>query len=238
MLRRATEDDIPAINEIMNHPSVYKGATLGRDIGPMDVTHAFKALYVLLLESGHGCIILDPYSSTTGEVHTCLKPEARGPGSDKIVMEALRFFFGELALHKLFTRVLVANKPADLFARQAGFVRISDTGEIRSYILPRERWPQVDEELGAILPPALDGILDDTHFRKVLGAACLLGMKGWMGNAVSFYNEHARLHGYPTMEVTTLDSVMVGGRLIHFDVKNTFRVEEMPCLLDSQSPER
>ena len=229
MLRRATEADIPRINDILNDPSVYHGATLGMDIGPMDVGPAFQALYVLMFEDGMGCYLIDPYSASAGEIHTCILPGGRGSAAEDAGYEAIRFCFSVLSFQKIYTRILATNKGADLYARNAGFVRISDTGSVRGYVLNRERWPQVDKSLHLALPPLLVGICPDEHFQRTLGAACLMGMKGWMGNAVAFYNEHARLHGYPRMDVVGPDSVLVGGRLIHFDGQDLIRVEEL-CL--------
>lgn len=233
MLRRATRDDIPRINEILNHPSVYFGATMGKDIGAMNVEPAFEYLHVLMREDGNGCYIIDPYSDTAGEIHTCFLPEARGVGAEEAGFEAIRFCFASLALHKIYTRVQIENKGTDLYARQAGFVRISDTGDIRSYVLNRERWPQVDKVLAQAAPPGIQALGGDDHFQRLMGAVCMMGMRGWLGNAVAFYNEHARLHGYPRMDVVGLESVLVGGRLIHFDEQDSIRVEVLPC----QQPE-
>ena len=233
MLRRATPEDIPRINEILNHPSVYPGATMGMDVGPLNVEPVFENVVVLMREDGMGHYLLDPYSPHAGEIHTCFLPEARGVGAEEAGFEAIRFCFASLAWQKIYTRVLASNKGADLYVRQAGFVRISDTQGIRSYVLHRDRWPQVDKSLEHAVPLALEALSSEEHFRKTMGAFCLMGMKEFIGNGVAFYNEHARLHGYPRMDVVGPESVLVGGRLIHFEETGSIRVEELTC----QQPE-
>jgi hypothetical protein len=230
MLRRATPDDIPEINEILNHPSVYPAATLGVNVGYLDITQGFEFLHILMIEGGGGCLILDPYNEMTLELHTCILPEFRGKVAELVAEETLRFAFGILAATRIFTRIQVTNKGADLFARQMGFVRISDGEELRSYEMTVNRWPSQDKHLADLAVPELLVLCPDPHFGKIAGAVCLMANNGYLGHGVALYNEHARLHGYPRMEVCGLDSITVGGLIIHFSERNHPKVEVLSCL--------
>jgi N-acetylglutamate synthase-like GNAT family acetyltransferase len=230
VIRRATNDDIPAINAILNHPSIYPAATLGVDVGALDVTDAMENIHVLLIEEGAGgCLILDPYNHLTLELHTCILPDFRGKLAEVVAEEVLRFAFGQLAAARIFTRIHVTNKGADLFARQMGFVRISDGHELRGYEMTVNRWPSQDKHLAECAIPEMEALVPDPHFGKIAGAFALMANNGFLGNGVALYNEHARLHGYPRMDVPTLDSVLVGGLRIHFSERNNPRVEVMSC---------
>ena len=230
LLKLAKEEDILTINSILNDPSVYTGATLGKDVGPLDIALNFDAVHVLVREDGLGCVILDPYNEYTMEVHTCLLPEARVKDTEQLVHETLCFAFADAAAVELVTRIPVSNKAADLFARQAGFIRISDGEDLRSYQLTVERWPCVDKALSELAPSEFRDLIPDKHFWQVAGAMSLIAKKGFLGHAVAFYNKHARLHGYPRMEVIGLDSILVGGLAIHFDEPDSCRVEGV-CLM-------
>ena len=230
MLRRATPDDIPEINEILNHPSVYPSATLGVNVGYIDISKEFNDTHILIIEGGEGCLIFDPYSHLTLELHTCIMPDFRKKMAERVAEEALRFAFGQLAAIRIFTRIQVSNKGADLFARQMGFVRISDGEELRSYEMTVNRWPSRDNHLAELSIPELLNLCPDPHFGKIAGAACLMANNGYLGHAVALYNEHARLHGYPRMEVCGLDSITVGGLIIHFSERNHPKVEVLSCL--------
>ena len=225
MVKLATVEDIPGINAILNHPEVYRWATMGVDMGTLNIEPGFKNLFTIMVEDGKGCIILDPYSIETMEVHTCLLPSSRGASSEEIVRGVLRFAFAETGCQEILTKVPRENKAADLFTRQTGFVRISDALEVRSYVFPIERWPHLDETLDAFCPPEFTEI-QDPHYRRVMGAMVLMSMKGFMGKAVSVYNKHARLHGFPPMGINGMDSVAVGGRAIHFE-GDSYKVEDL-----------
>jgi hypothetical protein len=236
MLRRATAKDIKIINGILNDPSIYLAATMGHDVGELDVTAQMKSnnIHVLLVEEGEGgCLILDPYDETTLELHTCLLPSFRGKAAEQVASETLRFAFGTLAAAELLTRVLVSNKGADLFARQVGFVRISDEGldkdGLRAYQMTVDRWPYVDKEVSVFAIPEMAEIVQGDNFRRTCGAFSLMAQNGYLGHGVSLYNKHARLHGYPRMDVVGSDSIMVGGLIIHFEERNHPKVEVLPC---------
>jgi hypothetical protein len=229
MLRVATQEDIQTINSILNHPDVYPGATLGLDVGPLDIGPDFHKVFVLILESGDGCFILDPYDVFTVELHTCLQKTCRGAGSVDIVRRMYRFCFAELAASEVLTRIQTTDKASDLFARQMQFVRISDGDILRNYQLTLDRWPYADDALHQFAPEEFKEILVDSYFKNLAGAVCLMGMKGFLGNACAFYNKHARLNGYPRMDVVGPDSIMVGGLIIHFDEPDRSRVEKLSC---------
>ena len=235
MLRLATLENIPAINRVLNHPEVYPWATMGQDIGPLDIAPSFGSLYVLIAEGDAGCIILDPYDERTMELHTCLLPELRGLPSEEVLRDTLRFVFAETMAMEILTKVPLANKSADLYTRQAGFIRISDSEDGRAYQFDIERWPYQDASLAGICPEELAKGITDPHYLRVLGALVLMGMKGYMGKGVSIFNKHARLHGFPRVDVVGMDSIAVGGRTIHFEV-NTYQVENL-CQPSQLSPQ-
>jgi hypothetical protein len=241
MLRMATPEDINTINGILNHPSVYPNATLGQDIGPMDIGPQLLAenLFVLMVNDGDGgCFILDPYDDNVAmEIHTCILPDHRGKEAEITVSEVLRFAFGQLGTPKLFTRISVNNKGADLFARQMGFVRISNGEDLRSYELTASRWPSQDHTLGELAIPEMSALVNDLHFFKMAGAFALMANNDYMGRGVALFNEHARLHGFPRIYIVGPDSIMVGGLIIHFDVRNEPRVEDISCQLQQQLPQ-
>jgi hypothetical protein len=225
MVKLAVAEDIPVINAILNCPDIYRWATMGKPVGPLDVTHAFNQLFTLLVDNGEsGCIILDPYSESTMEVHVCLMPACQGHESEEVVKDTLRFVFAETGAMEILTKVPKDHKAADLFTRQVGFVRISDSDDLRAYQFSIERWPYLDESLTEFCPPELAIEIIDHHQQRVMGAFMLMSLKGFMGKAVSIYNKHARLHGFAPMQIIGMDSVLVGGQAIHFGV-NTYRVE-------------
>jgi hypothetical protein len=238
MLTRATLADIKTINEILNHPTVYPAATMGHDVGILDIGPQLEAnnLHVLMLEDEGGCIILDPYDEDTLELHTCILPAFRGKTAEVVAAETLRFVFGELGAMELLTRVQIENKGADLFARQAGFVRISDGEDLRSYQMTSDRWPYVDKGLGDFAPSEARDLMHDHHFTQILGAMVYCGNKGYMAHGVALYNKHARLHGYHRMDVVGQDSVMVGGLIIHFTERDHPKVEVTSCQQPQQLP--
>ncbi len=227
MLRLATKDDIPEINRVLNHEEIYPGATMGKPMGPLDISRGFDFLHVLLDDAGAGCIILDPFSVDTMEVHTCLFEAARGKSSDRLVRETMRFVFAETGCMELLTKVPVTNKAADLFTRQVGFIRVADASELRSYQLTIERWPYLDETLDEFCPSELATLAMDAYQKRLFGALMLVSSKGFMGKAVSIYNKHARLQGYLPVEVCGMDSLTVGGLAIHFEKDGSFRVEDV-----------
>jgi hypothetical protein len=128
---------------------------MGQDVGPLDIGRAFESVFTLLLEDRKGCIIQDPYSEQTMEVHTCLLPEHRGHEAEEVVKEALRFAFAETGCMELLTKVPLPNKAADLFTRQTGFIRISDSSDGKAYQFSIERWPYLDHSLDELCPPQL-----------------------------------------------------------------------------------
>lgn len=233
MLRLATPEDIPEINRILNHEDIYQWATMGKDIGPLDIEPAFERLWVLMDPSGGGCVILDNYSESTVEVHTCLLKESRGKASEDFVRDTLRFAFAETGCMELLTKVPTDNKAVDLYTRQVGFIRVADASELRSYQLTIERWPYLDKTLGELCPPELERLAVDDYQRNLFGAMILVSSKGFMGKAVSIYNKHARLQGYLPVEVCGMDSLTVGGLAIHFGEDGSFRVEDV-CPPQSQ----
>jgi hypothetical protein len=170
MLKRATPEDIPEINAILNHPDVYPSATLGADVGYLDVTAGFEHMHILLIPDGGGCLLLDPYSELTVELHTCILPAFRGKVAEQVAEETLRFAFGILAATRIFTRIQVTNKGADLFARQMGFVRISDGAELRGYEMTVNRWPSQDKNLQELAIEPMRWMCPDPHFQKIAGA--------------------------------------------------------------------
>jgi hypothetical protein len=224
MVKLATIEDIPTINAILNHQDIYRWATMGKQVGPMDITREFSNLFTLLVDDGSGCIVLDPYSEQTVEVHVCLLPSSRGLASEEVVRETLRFVFAETGCTEILTQVPRDHKAADLFTRQVGFVRIADSADLRAYQFTIERWPYQDKTLNMFCPIELD--IEDEHQQLVFGAFMLMSRKGFMGKAVSIYNKHARLHGFAPMAIIGMDSVTVGGRAIHFGV-DTYRVEDL-----------
>ena len=239
LTRRAGIEDIQIINRILNHPSVYPNATLGRDVGALDIGPQMQAenLFGLMIDGGNGgCIILDPYDETQMEVHSCILPDFRGREAEKIAVEVMRFAFGELGTRKLLTMVQTNNKPADLFARQMGFVRISDGEEFRGYELSEYRWPCQDKELGALAVPEMLTCCPDPHFARICGAMTLRANSGFMGTGVALYNSHARLHGYPRMFVVDMDSILVGDWVVHFAERGNPKVETLTWQPEAQSP--
>lgn len=227
MLRLATPDDIPEINKILNHEEIYRWATMGKDLGPLDIGPVFENLWVLLETTGGGCIIMDPYSEDVIEVHTCLLEAFRGKNSASIVRDALRFAFAETGCMEILTKVPTDNKAADLFTRQVGFIRVADAAELRSYQLTIERWPYLDDTLGELCPPELEPLSVDDYQKRLFGALMLVSSKGFIGKAVSIYNKHARLQGYLPVQVCGMDSLTVGGLAIHFGEDGSFRVEDV-----------
>jgi len=235
MLRLATSMDIPEINRILNHPDVYRWATMGKDMGPMDITPAFDQVHVLLEDSGGGCIVLDPYSEDTFEVHTCLLDGFHGKIAEEIARDTVRFVFAETGGMEILTNIQTENKAADLFARQcSGFIRIADAPDLRSYQLRIERWPYLDAGLESFCPAELEPIVLDAHHRRLFGALMLTSRRGFMGKAVAVYNKHARLQGYLPVEVCGLDSLTVGGLTIHFLGNDAYQVGEL-CQSQSES---
>lgn len=227
MLRLATPHDIPEINRVLNHADVYRWATMGKDLGPLDVGPAFDKLFVLVDPEGQGCIILDPYDEGTFEVHTCLLEAARGKAAEGIVRDALRFIFAETGCMEILTKVSTDNKAADLFTRQVGFIRVADAAQLRSYQLRIERWPYLDTTLDEFCPPELVPLAMDDYHKRLFGALLLMSSKGFMGKAVATYNLHARLQGYLPVEVCGMDSLTVGGLAVHFGEDGSHRVEEL-----------
>lgn len=233
MLRLATPEDIPAINKVLNHEEIYRWATMGKDLGQLDIGPVFENLWVLVEASGGGCIILDPYAEDVIEVHTCLLEAFRGKNAASIVRDTLRFAFAETGCMEILTKVPTDNKAADLFTRQVGFIRVADAAELRSYQLTIERWPYLDDTLGELCPPELEPLAVDDYHKRLFGALMLVSSKGFMGKAVSIYNKHARLQGYPPVQVCGMDSLTVGGLAIHFGEDGSFRVEDV-CQPESQ----
>ncbi len=227
MLRLANREDIPEINRVLNHEEVYRWATMGKDLGILDISPAFERVFVLLEPSGGGCIILDPFSEGTFEVHTCILGAFRGKASEAIVQDTLRFVFAETGCMEILTKVPIENKAADLFTRQVGFIRVADASQLRSYQLSIERWPYLDTTLDQFCPPELAVLAMDDYQRRLFGALMLVSSKGFMGKAVSVYNKHARLQGYLPVEVCGMDSLTVGGLAIHFGEDGSFRVEDV-----------
>ena len=234
MLRLATPEDIPAINKVLNHEEIYRWATMGKDLGELDIGPVFENLWVLLETTGGGCIILDPYAEDVIEVHTCLLEAFRGKNAASIVRDTLRFAFAETGCMEILTKVPTDNKAADLFTRQVGFIRVADAAELRSYQLTIERWPYLDDTLGELCPPELEPLAVDDYHKRLFGALMLVSSKGFMGKAVSIYNKHARLQGYPPVQVCGMDSLTVGGLAIHFGEDGSFRVEDVCQLLPLQ----
>jgi hypothetical protein len=196
-------------------------------MGPLDITKGFEFMHVLLHEGGGGCIILDPFSESTTEVHTCLLESFRGKAAEPIVRDALRFIFSETGCMEILTKVPTEHKAADLFTRQVGFIRVADADRFRSYQLSIERWPYLDTDLDAFCPPELVPLAVDEYQKRLLGALMLVSSKGFMGKAVSVYNKHARLQGYLPVMVCGMDSLAVGGLAVHFGEDGSHRVEEL-----------
>lgn len=227
MLRLATPQDIPEINRVLNHEDVYRWATMGKDLGPLDITKGFEFLHVLVDDEGGGCVLLDPFSESTFEVHTCLLADHRGKAAESIVRDTLRFVFAETGCMEILTKVPTEHKAADLFTRQVGFIRVADASQLRSYQLSIERWPYLDTTLDAFCPPELEPLAVDEYQKRLFGALMLVSSKGFMGKAVSVYNKHARLQGYLPVEVCGMDSLAVGGLAVHFGEDGSHRVEEL-----------
>ena len=134
VVRPATHADLPAITEIYNEAGV--GTTASYDLEPVTVAQR-RAWFDSLVERGCGVFVLDdghvmgyaaygPFRDKAGYAHTVehsvyLRPECRGSGGGRALMEALLAHAKSRGMHVM-VGVLDAGNDASLaFHRCLGF---------------------------------------------------------------------------------------------------------------------
>lgn len=142
-VRIATESDIPELNRIANHSSVFPyiqapGVMLE---GPVDFTGSFSQFRFYLAEGGF--FMLHPmkfWPPETLEVHTCFMEGYRGANALRIAREAVTHAFTETLATKIVTKVALDNKMARVFTAWLGFASLGSDDRFSYHELTWMNW--------------------------------------------------------------------------------------------------
>jgi hypothetical protein len=118
-MRQATIDDKGVVEQIVNHPEVWKHVAPD-GAKPFDATHALASPHIVLLAEG-GCFIFQYHSPGTYEVHTNFLPTARGKHAYEQAREAAAIMFLGSPCMEILTRVPEDNPAADVLTRKMHF---------------------------------------------------------------------------------------------------------------------
>ena len=121
MIRRATLDDVPALNAITNHPDVLPHVSMAGQ-GELDLTGIVANPANVVLMADGGALILLALSSDVYEGHMHFLPEARGEAALAAARQALAYVFAMPKTMMVIGCTPIGNKPALAFAKALGFV--------------------------------------------------------------------------------------------------------------------
>jgi len=124
-LRWATLDDVPTLNDIARHPSIWPHIH-NDDSAPIDdfTVEGRLALTVRVDDVIQGFYLFDALTPTVWDVHTCLLPELRGAPALVASINTLDMLFTTTPLEVLTTSIPATNRPAAHFATACGFRRM------------------------------------------------------------------------------------------------------------------
>lgn len=231
-LRRTMD---PALmNRVINDPSVRPwvgGGDTELDITPWTSN---PANVILVNEHGGFCgIKMEP---GVYELHTNILPEGRGAKAVYAAREACHYLFTKTDAQEIVTKVPAFNKAAERFARTFGYTERfrranammgpDGLSDITFFAYTIDQWVAADDLLpfygewfhheleqakiaaGSALPVHDD---DPSHDRAV-GAAIAMIRAGHATKGVWYYNRWARFAGYATIELLSINPVIVDVR--------------------------
>lgn len=191
MIRLATREDIPRINEILNEPSVKEGALFGKD----EVVDAAKFFHVgFTLMANGGCFLCFPIDSESLDVHTNFLPDYRGDNALSEAKSGLRMVITQTSINRIFTRVHEDSMAVRKFARWAGFEETLRSDKFIHYTLNIEKFVSDDEPLKALGGEKFPGSPESSH--GLLGFAWACGQNDLPWRGLAIYNRIASVCGW------------------------------------------
>lgn len=231
MIERSFNAD--KINEIINHPDIFR--LVAKDFSkPLDLTADIQDQNNFLLVDGdNGGIFFKQHEPTVYEAHTQFLPTVRGASALKSTRQAIHYMFTRTDCMELVTRVPVFNVKATFWARAAGAsldfecknAWKNDDGafDVKYYALryydwvrdnPRlmasghwfhERLEEAKKRMGATIELHDDDASHDAH----VGAAIEMIFGGQVAKGIVLYNRWARLAGYATVDLISINPLII-----------------------------
>lgn len=131
MLRQSF--DIAAINAVLNHPEVLPGITDEASIDLSGLIVSGRGI-ALLSDDDQACYVLVRAGERTWEIHTNLKPGARGVRGIRHSADAIEWAFANTDAEALLT--MAGNDPVKRYAEHFGFRHIGNAGSQRKFPSP------------------------------------------------------------------------------------------------------
>lgn len=226
--------DPALLNRVINDPSVRPWVG-GGDV-ELDVTPWTSNPANVILVNEHGGFCGIKQEDGVYELHTNLLPEGRGAKAFHAAREAAHYLFTRTDAHEIVTKVPAFNRRADRFVRTFGYTErfrrsnaaIGPDGpcDVTYFAYTIDQWLATDDLLplygewfhrrleeakiaaGSTLPVHDD---DPAHDRAA-GAAIAMIHAGNAAKGVWFYNRWARFAGYATIELLSINPVIVDVR--------------------------
>lgn len=219
-LVRRTQDP-RLVLPVINHPEVRPWLGAGdKDISPDVVALVLNPLNHVLV-SQYAAVIFQWLEPGRYEVHSQCVPEGRGPHSQHVAEEVMRYIFTRTDCQEVITRVPDGNLGAVGVCRVVGFGKTfrrpaawltpdGQMADVQFYALSMEKWRGRDPviaEIGAEFHDWLEGLkaaggserpvheADEDHDRAV-GASTLMFSAGQAQKGALSYNRWASLAGY------------------------------------------
>ena len=224
-MRVATEEDIPEIERIVNHPSIIEGVTNDATVTPIRAAEWLERRNFVLLDQDC-CFVAINMGPYRYQIHTNILP-CTGHRKLRLANAALRYAFIEMPVAELLTMVPESNPAAWKFAQWLAFRPRFE----RKHAWPKNGgWERLDFlslnleqwiESGACVAEgiwfherlkALGGAVDhgeDWTHDCYVGACMEMVRAGHPDRAVAVYNHWARFARYEEVTLVSLDPVVI-----------------------------
>lgn len=195
----ATEDDIPFINSVLNHPACR--GEVGPDVAAaLDYSKTLKGAEALVFEGG--VIFGQPINKTDALVLGAFLPEYRGLYAFVAHRHAIREAFAEMGFNRLVATIKHDNSRSARNAIGLGFWNVMEIGDRIVMDLDYLRWSQTDPLCSKIGMTTLlrNGLEPISHDEPgALGALWLTIVGGHRTKAIKKHTEWSILGGNPFM---------------------------------------
>lgn len=231
-VRVANLEDIPAIQAILDEPSVAKGALID-PTQPVNIHDWFEAGGLVFMAEG-GCFVIMPLSPFQVDAHTLFLPGHRGNKAFSAAQETISQIFTSTDTQEIFTKVHRDNRPVQMFTGLVGFDRFCEEGDFVHYRLSLTDWLTSNNGLeteGEAIREAL-GVEMKPLQLKLVGFVSKCIKAGLLFRAIGTYNVWAALMGWQPLQVLSLNPTRIhaGDRVLTIQ-DGHYQIEEAPCQL-------
>ena len=219
-MKRATEEDVPTINRIMNDPDVRPWVFEGE--GYLDYSGMTDALYILVTDTGVG--IGEHFGDCEYIATMAVLPEGRGVGSVKLFYGLMDAAFWSTDAMRVYATINPDNDRSIRFFTKIGSIirkvgdRVIAEWSFTDWAFKSDMAKKAGEEFNGILQA-------DESTKKMLGAFALTLRGGWGGKAYHLYNKYAYLSLKPQIKVCNPEWTIFEWGGIKFEIGLDYIVE-------------